>query len=91
MKDWRKGEIEAVPGKTMPNLTVVERDYTKIHDKYITLGPNLATGKVGAHGVSFSVAEEYEELKRLNGTYYDDTIKTACPNFIRQEMRRTPF
>lgn len=79
VKDWRKGEIEAVPGKTMPNLTVVERDYTKIHDKYITLGPNLATGKVGAHGVSFSVAEEYEELKRLNGTYYDDTIKNGLP------------
>lgn len=79
VKDWRKGEIEAVPGKTMPNLTVVERDYTKIHDKYITLGPNLATGKVGAHGVSFSVAEEYEELKRLNGTYFDDTIKNGLP------------
>lgn len=79
VKDWRKGEIEAVPGKTMPNLTVVERDYTKIHDKYITLGPNLATGKVGAHGVSFSVAEEYEELKRLNGTDYDDTIKNGLP------------
>lgn len=79
VKDWRKGEIEAIPGKTMPNLTVVERDYTKIHDKYITLGPNLATGKVGAHGVSFSVAEEYEELKRLNGTYFDDTIKNGLP------------
>ncbi|ACX64262.1 nitrate reductase subunit alpha [Paenibacillus sp. Y412MC10] len=79
VKDWRKGEVEAVPGKTMPNLTVVERDYTKIYDKYVTLGPNLATGKVGAHGVSFSVAEEYEELKRLNGTYYDDSIKNGLP------------
>ena len=79
VKDWRKGEIEAVPGKTMPNLTVVERDYTKIYDKFVTLGPNLATGKVGAHGVSFSVAEEYEELKRLNGTYYDDSIKNGLP------------
>ncbi|MEC0239193.1 nitrate reductase subunit alpha [Paenibacillus dokdonensis] len=79
VKDWRKGEIEAIPGKTMPNLTVVERDYTKIYDKFVTLGPNLATGKVGAHGVSFSVAEEYEELKRMNGTYYDDTIKNGLP------------
>ncbi|HWO55330.1 MAG TPA: nitrate reductase subunit alpha [Paenibacillus cookii] len=79
VKDWRKGEIEAVPGKTMPNLTVVERDYTQIYDKFITLGPNLATGKVGAHGVSFSVAEEYEELKRMNGTYEDDSIKSGLP------------
>ncbi|MCT6924290.1 nitrate reductase subunit alpha [Metasolibacillus sp.] len=79
VKDWAKGEVEAIPGKTMPNFTVVERDYTKIHDKYITLGPNLAVGKVGAHGVSFSVAEEYEELKRINGTYFDDSIKNGLP------------
>ncbi|MDQ0194785.1 nitrate reductase subunit alpha [Paenibacillus wynnii] len=79
VKDWRKGEIEAIPGKTMPHMSIVERDYTKIHDKYVTLGPLLATGKVGAHGVSFSVAEEYEELKRINGTYFDETIKNGLP------------
>lgn len=79
VKDWRKGEVKPIPGKTMPNLSIVERDYTKIYDKYITLGPNLATGKVGAHGVSFSVAEEYEELKRINGAYHDDTIKNGLP------------
>ncbi|MFD3260487.1 nitrate reductase subunit alpha [Paenibacillus lentus] len=79
IKDWRKGEVEPIPGKTMPNLSIIERDYTKIYDKYVTLGPNLATGKVGAHGVSFSVAEEYEELKRMNGTYHDDTIKNGLP------------
>ncbi|MGG4554356.1 nitrate reductase subunit alpha [Paenibacillus humicus] len=79
IKDWHKGEAEPIPGKTMPNLTIVERDYTKIYDKYITLGPNLSTGKVGAHGVSFSVAEEYEELKRINGTYHDDSIKNGLP------------
>lgn len=79
IKDWRKGEIEAIPGKTMPNLSIVERDYTKIYDKFVTLGPNLAKGKVGAHGVNFSVAEEYEELKGINGTYYDETIKNGLP------------
>jgi nitrate reductase alpha subunit len=79
VKDWRRGEVEAIPGKTMPNLSIVERDYTKIYDKYVSLGPNLATGKVGAHGVSFSVAEEYEELKKINGSYHDDTIKNGLP------------
>src|SRR5699024_10452901 len=58
VKDWKKGEVEPILGKTMPNMKIVERDYTKIYDKYVTLGPNLSTGKVGAHGVSFSVAEE---------------------------------
>ncbi|ANU10615.1 nitrate reductase Z subunit alpha [Planococcus antarcticus DSM 14505] len=79
VKDWAKGEIEAIPGKTMPNFSIVERDFTKIYDKYITLGPNLSIGKTGAHGVSFSVAEEYEELKHINGTHFDDSIKNGLP------------
>jgi nitrate reductase alpha subunit len=41
IKDWAKGECEAIPGKTMPNLKVVERDYTKIYQKFISLGPNF--------------------------------------------------
>ncbi len=61
-KDWSKGECEAIPGKTMPNLTVVERDYGQIYDRYCALGPNVRDGKIGAHGVSFSVKEEYEEM-----------------------------
>lgn len=77
--DWKKGEVEAIPGKTMPAMTIVERDYTKVYDKYVTLGPNLATGKVGAHGVSFSVQEEYEQMKSINGTYFDDSIKNGLP------------
>ncbi|QTD40544.1 nitrate reductase subunit alpha [Sporosarcina sp. Te-1] len=79
VKDWKKGEIEPIPGKTMPGMTIVERDYTKVYDKYITLGPLLSTGKVGAHGVSFSVAEEYELLKGINGVHFDDTIKNGLP------------
>ncbi|MBD7908723.1 nitrate reductase subunit alpha [Sporosarcina gallistercoris] len=79
VKDWKRGEVEAVPGKTMPGMTIVERDFTKVYDKYITLGPLLSTGKVGAHGVSFSVAEEYEMMKGINGVYEDDTIKDGLP------------
>ncbi len=79
VKDWKTGEVEAIPGKTMPAMTIVERDYTQVYDKYVTLGPLLATGKVGAHGVSFSVAEEYEMMKGINGTYFDETIKNGLP------------
>ncbi|WP_153733262.1 nitrate reductase subunit alpha [Sporosarcina obsidiansis] len=79
VRDWKKGEIEPIPGKTMPGMTIVERDFTKVYDKYITLGPLLSTGKTGAHGVSFSVAEEYELMKGINGVYEDDTIKNGLP------------
>ncbi len=79
IKDWKKGEIEAIPGKTMPIFQVVERDYTQIFDKFISFGPNVSSGLVGAHGTQFSVAPEYEEIKQMNGTYVDDTIKNGKP------------
>lgn len=65
--DWRKGEVEAVPGKTMPNLVMVERDYKEIYNKFTSLGPLLEKNPVGAHGIAFPVKEQYEELKKSNG------------------------
>lgn len=79
VRDWKKGEIKAELGKTMPNFTIVERDYTQIYNKYVTLGPLLEKGKVGAHGVHFSVQEEYEDLKKMNGSHFDETIKNGLP------------
>lgn len=61
LKDWSKGECEAIPGKSMHNIVLVERDYTKIYDKFISLGPNVKNG-LGAHGNSYQCADFYEEL-----------------------------
>ena len=61
IKDWINGECEAIPGKTMHNITVLERDYTKIYDKYISLGQNIKNG-LGAHGNSYDCADFYEKL-----------------------------
>ncbi|MEN2446630.1 molybdopterin dinucleotide binding domain-containing protein, partial [Bacillus sp. JR_15] len=82
VKDWSKGEIDPIPGQTMPSFSIVERDYTLIYDKYVTVGPKLETGKIGAHGVSFSVKDQYEELKSMLGTWNDtdpDSIKNDKP------------
>ena len=38
MKDWYLGECEAIPGKTMHKLAVVERDYTKLYEKLLRAG-----------------------------------------------------
>ncbi|MFC8045697.1 nitrate reductase subunit alpha [Nocardia sp. NPDC057353] len=37
--DWRQNECPPIPGKTMPTLTVVERDYTAVGAKFTALGP----------------------------------------------------
>lgn len=58
----------AVPGKTMPKLIVIERDYTQIGAKMKTLGP-LAT-KLGmvTKGITYDPTPEVETLKKRNGT-----------------------
>jgi nitrate reductase / nitrite oxidoreductase, alpha subunit len=61
IKDWSKGECEPVPGKTMHNLVVIDRDYTKIYDKFISLGKNVRNG-LGAHGNSYACADYYDMM-----------------------------
>ncbi len=67
MQDWSKGECEPIPGKTMYKMAVVERDYTKIYDKYVSLGP-LASKTLGAHGISYEVEDFYNELVETGPT-----------------------
>jgi nitrate reductase / nitrite oxidoreductase, alpha subunit len=62
IKDWYSGEVEAVPGKTMHKLAVVDRDYTKIYEKFITLGNNICKTGLSAHGNHFDCADVYEEM-----------------------------
>jgi len=61
LKDWRTGEIEAIPGKTMPNLTVVTRDYKNLYNQFISFGPNVREKGLGAHGTHYSVGDLYDE------------------------------
>src|SRR5699024_4896555 len=75
VKDWKKGEIEAIPGKTMPSLHDVQAKYRKILEKYVSHGPNMENGKGGAHGVNFIIKGEYGMPRSINGPYFDETIK----------------
>ncbi len=65
--DWKAGECEPVPGKTMPKLVVVERDYTAIAAKMATLGPLVDTLGLTTKGVTFDVTREVDYLARKNG------------------------
>jgi len=62
IKDWAKGECEAIPGKTMPHVAVVERDYTRIYDKFISFGHNARNNGIGAHGTRFAIQDFYDEM-----------------------------
>ncbi|CAH2715811.1 Respiratory nitrate reductase 1 alpha chain [Neobacillus rhizosphaerae] len=78
--DWKKGEAEAVPGVTMPRMMYVDRDYKKIYEKFIALGPLVEKNPVGAHGISFSVADQYQQLKDMNGTVEIEGISYGMPS-----------
>lgn len=65
MLDWTKGECEPIPGKTMHKIVVLDRDYTQIYNKYITLGEDIAQQGLGAHGVKYDCADVYEEMLEM--------------------------
>ncbi|MGC9539338.1 nitrate reductase subunit alpha [Streptomyces sp. UG1] len=71
VRDWRRGECDPVPGKTMPNLTVVERDYTAIGAKFAALGPLVERLGLPAKGITLRPDEEVEHLRHLNGVTAD--------------------
>lgn len=66
IKDWYLGECEAIPGKTTHKIAIVERDYTKIYDKFITLGPNAKAKGMGAHGNHYQCDDFYDDMIKSN-------------------------
>jgi nitrate reductase alpha subunit len=68
VRDWRAGECEPVPGKTMPKLIVVERDYPAVAAKLHALGPLVEQLGAAVKGATWIPAEEVEWLRAQNGT-----------------------
>ncbi len=68
IKDWSKGECEAIPGKTMPGLAVVERDYVNLYKRFISFGPGARANGIGAHGLSWQIEDFYDQLVETNPT-----------------------
>jgi len=67
VRDWTRGECEPEPGRTMPRLVVVERDYAAVHAKMVALGPLPETAGTGTKGVSWVPGEEVQELGERHG------------------------
>jgi nitrate reductase / nitrite oxidoreductase, alpha subunit len=67
VRDWRAGECEPVPGKTMPKLIVVERDYPNVAARHAALGPLLESLGSTTKGITWKPLEEVDWLGRQNG------------------------
>jgi len=79
VKDWRKGQCDPVPGKTLPNLTVVKRDYPNTYKMMTAVGPLAASAGIGSKGISWKAPEEYEALKAILGTVSEPGVTQGMP------------
>ncbi|MBL8710504.1 MAG: nitrate reductase subunit alpha [Rhodospirillaceae bacterium] len=77
--DWAKGECEPVPGKTMPAMTVVERDYPNTYRKYTSVGPLMTKIGNGGKGIAWNTSHEVEFLAQLNGTVLEEGVSKGLP------------
>ncbi len=66
-KDWMKGECEPVPGETMPNVTLVERNYPETYARFTSMGPLLEKLGNGGKGLNWDTKHEIALLGELNG------------------------
>ena len=62
IREWAKGECPAIPGKTMPWMTVVERDYPNLYNRFVSLGPTVRDSGIGVHGIRWRVDDLYDRL-----------------------------
>jgi nitrate reductase / nitrite oxidoreductase, alpha subunit len=79
VKDWKRGECEPVPGKTMPGLVVVERDYPNTFKRFSSLGPLMNSAGNGGKGISWNTDHEVELLGALNGTVREEGESKGRP------------
>src|SRR5690554_1752923 len=78
-KAWWKGECEAIPGKTMPNIHVVERDYPNTYQRFVSLGPLLEKLGNGGKGIKWDTKDEVEFLGKLNHIHREEGANKGRP------------
>ncbi|MEZ2307667.1 nitrate reductase subunit alpha [Paraburkholderia sp. RCC_158] len=67
VRDWKRGECELVPGKTAPQVSVVERDYPNVYRRFTALGPLMDKLGNGGKGIAWQTGTETAQLAELNG------------------------
>ena len=79
VEDWKSGQVEPIPGKTMPTVAVVERDYPNLYRRFTALGPLMTKIGNGGKGITWNTEAEVEALRRLNGAVTEDGPTKGLP------------
>jgi nitrate reductase alpha subunit len=65
--DWKRAGAVPEPGRDMPAVAVVERDYPRVYQRFTALGPMVDAPGIGAKGIAWPAKEEADLLRRLHG------------------------
>ena len=79
VKDWKKGEIDPIPGKTMPSFIEVERDYPNTYKKFTALGPLMTKIGNGGKGIAWNTEKEVDFLGKLNRVVTEEGVSKGLP------------
>ncbi len=79
VKEWAKGECDLIPGKTAPQMMVVERDYPNVYKRFIALGPLMNKVGNGGKGISWNTQTEVTQLGQLNGNTLTEGVTLGMP------------
>jgi len=66
IKDWTNDEVEAIPGKTMPSMKLIYRDYKNVYNMFNSFGPVAREKGLGAHGTHYEIDDFYDEMKKTH-------------------------
>ena len=72
VQDWKHGQCEPIPGKTMPAIATIERNYGEVYDRFTALGPLMEKLGNGGKGMNWQTSDEVDFLKELNGIVMDE-------------------
>ncbi|MBV7483982.1 nitrate reductase subunit alpha [Bordetella sp. BOR01] len=79
VRDWKQGQAEMIPGKTMPSMAVVERNYPGLYKQFTSLGPLTRKLGVGGKGINWQAGEECDLLGQLNYQVADEGVSQGLP------------
>jgi len=62
IRDWARDECDPIPGVTMPNFVITERDYVNLGKLFVSFGPKVQKEGLAIHGIHWDVADLYQQL-----------------------------
>ncbi|MHB8762961.1 MAG: nitrate reductase subunit alpha [Deferrisomatales bacterium] len=80
VRDWKTGEVEPIPGVTMPKFRVVARDYGKLYERMISLGRAVEENGVAAHGLTIPTGDFYRTLAERQPRRSRDEVYRGLPS-----------